>query len=175
MKLFKFNKKSVVAGAAIGALMGLAITAAAYWTSTGSSTGTATTGTSTTWQVDTLGNSGGPLYPGSGAITVNYKVTNNNAGHQGLANVVVTVDHDANGDVLVDAVPNTDPPVAVTDCKASWFDVVNNFQVDHSTPVDLANGASSTNHSTVSLRNESAINQGPCKSVTDLHLTISAS
>jgi hypothetical protein len=76
----------IVAVAATAAVSGYA-----YWTSTGEGSGSATVGTDTPWQVDTVPATGGPLTPGGPSQTVGYTVTNNSTGHQNLANVAISV------------------------------------------------------------------------------------
>jgi hypothetical protein len=90
MKL-RINKKSVLAGATIGVVVGMAITAAAYWTSSGQGTGTSSVGTDTAWSVTTDAATGGPLTPAGDTETVAYHVTNNSTGHQQLHQVTIQV------------------------------------------------------------------------------------
>lgn len=169
---FRLNKKSVIAGAVVGTLMGLTITAVAYWTATGSTTGTATTGNSSDWIV-THSSTTGTLFPGGAPVTVNYRVTNPSSagGHQGVESVVVTVKDDGLGNVVVadSADVGTDPD-PVVGCLASWFSVTDNFIG----PVNLAPGASTDQTSSLSLDNEPAVNQDDCKSKVPL-LNIAAS
>ena len=81
MKRLKHKK---VAGLLVIALLALTSVAAyAYWTSTGSGTGSATVGTDSPWQVDTDAATGGPLTPGGPSQTVGYTITNNSTGHHG--------------------------------------------------------------------------------------------
>jgi hypothetical protein len=63
----------------------------AYWTSTGSGSGSVTVGTDTAWQVDVSSATGGPLTPDGPAQTVQYTVTNNSTGSQKLTSVTVSV------------------------------------------------------------------------------------
>jgi hypothetical protein len=84
------KRTMVLLGAAVVAI-GLAVGAYAYWTSTGSGTGSAAVGTDTPWQVDTDPATGGPLTPGGPLQTVGYTVTNNSTGSQSLANVAISV------------------------------------------------------------------------------------
>jgi hypothetical protein len=63
----------------------------AFWTSSGSGTGVASTGTSTAFTVDSSEPSGGPLTPGGNSETVAFTVTNPDAGSQMLSSVEATV------------------------------------------------------------------------------------
>lgn len=89
MQLTK-KSKAVVAGAALVGLAGSG-TAYAYWTTSGSGTGSATTGTSSTFVVTTDAATGGLLTPGGPTDTVAFHVTNNNTGVQHLSAVSVIV------------------------------------------------------------------------------------
>jgi hypothetical protein len=94
MRTFLKSKKGIAALIATLVVAISAVGAYAYFTSTGSGTGTAKVGTSTTWQVDSLAYAGGPLTPGGGLgtyETVDYNVTNNSTGQQNLANVNIKV------------------------------------------------------------------------------------
>ncbi|GEM_PF-2105573 len=88
---FKLNKKSLLAGATIGVVIGLAITAAAYWTTSGQGSGSASVGTDTSWVVTSGAPSGGPLTPGGPTETIAYHVKNNSSGHQQLDTVTIQV------------------------------------------------------------------------------------
>lgn len=66
----------------------------AYWTSTGTGSGSATTGTSEDFVVDSGTATGGPLTPGGPSQTVPISVTNPGSGVQNLASVIVTVAND---------------------------------------------------------------------------------
>jgi hypothetical protein len=82
-------------GAAVVAI-GLAVGAYAYFTSTGSGTGSATVGSDSAWTVGQTGSTGGALYPdptiGTGNIqTKSYDITNPSLGNQNLTSVVVKV------------------------------------------------------------------------------------
>ena len=83
----KFAALSIVAASAL-----VAGGAFAYFTASGSGTGSATVGSSSPWTVTDDGTSGPVLLPGAGVQTVSYTVTNASAGQQGLTDVVVTVD-----------------------------------------------------------------------------------
>ncbi len=73
----------------------IALTAAvagyAYWTSTGEASGSVATGTTTPWEVTVSSASGGPLYPGGPAQTVQFNVANTSDSNQYLNGVTVSV------------------------------------------------------------------------------------
>src|SRR4051812_43443572 len=90
-RMKKISKKAVLVGATIGVLIGLTVTAVAYWTSSGQGTGSASVGTDTPWAVTSDTATGGPLTPGGPTETVAYHVTNNSSGVQQLKQVTIQV------------------------------------------------------------------------------------
>ena len=82
----RFRTKKVMTVVLAGAIvLGGAGAALAYFTSTGSGTGSATVGSSTALTVASVAPTGGPLYPdaaigGANVETVAYTVTNPSAG-----------------------------------------------------------------------------------------------
>lgn len=100
MKKFTARKKRVaITTAALVAIGGGA--AFAYWTSQGTGTGSAATGTTEPFTVTSSTATGGPLTPGGPSQTVAFDVTNPGTGVQHLTNVKVTV-ADADGDAWTD-------------------------------------------------------------------------
>lgn len=82
------RKKLFIAGiAAVGLLGGSAL---AYWTTTGSGTGSASVGTNTAVTVTQVGTITA-LTPGSTAQAVNFKINNPAATNQTIANVLVSI------------------------------------------------------------------------------------
>ena len=81
--------------AALAITAGVAITATAafaYWTSTGSGVGGATTGTDVAWDVNSVNvDAANELTPGGPSNTIDFTVENDNTGHQYLDKVVVSV------------------------------------------------------------------------------------
>ena len=136
----------------LGVIAALATTgvAFAYFTSTGSGTGSATVGSSTALTV-AFGTVTGTMYPGSGSSTLPYTITNPSAGHQNLAATTATVVNDGAGNIK-------DANVAVPGCLATWFTVTNSGPA----PVDLAGGASTTGSVAVTMAN-AASNQDACQ------------
>lgn len=156
------KKRSVVA-LSIVAVLAVAGGAYAYFSSTGSGTGTASVGTSSPWTVTPAAATGGPLVPGSGTETITYTVTNASSGHQKLNTTTASVASNSSGDVTTNG---TDVP----GCLATWFTVTN-------TPpaaADLAGGATQTGGSlTVTMPNVNT-NQDSCKGASP-DITINAS
>jgi hypothetical protein len=140
----------------------------AYFTGSGSGSGTAAVGSSASWSVTGTGGSGNPaadstaLYPGGAASALSFRITNNGAGHQGLASVTVAVASDANGDAV------TSSDAAIPGCKAVWFTAGTLSLLDGSTAVslatayDLAKGGFVTGTSSLSLEN-APTSQDACK------------
>jgi len=96
-RVLRFKKRTWVLTAIVAVVAAMAsIGAYAYFTSTGSGTGSATVGSDSAWTVGQTGTTGGPLYPdpaiGTGNIqTKSYSVTNPSAGNQNLTDVKVSV------------------------------------------------------------------------------------
>ena len=151
----KSTKSAVVAGTVL-ALTGGGV-AFAYWTTSGTGTGSASSGTSTTWAVTTDAATGGLLTPGGPTDTVAFHVKNNNSGVQHLQGVVVTV---ANSD---------GSPWSSGTCDAGDFTV----GTPAVTAGDVASGATVDGTVTLQMNNNSE-NQDDCKNVT-VPLYVSAS
>ncbi len=99
-RITRFKKRTwvlVVLGAVIAAVASMG--AYAYWTSTGTGQGSATTGTDTKWQVTsdaaTVANA---LTPGGPSETVTYRVKNNSTGNQALFEVNFQIAISSNAD-----------------------------------------------------------------------------
>jgi hypothetical protein len=90
----RFGKRTVVVLAVVVAASVAAVAGYAFWTSTGTGSGNASTGTAGLWQVTSQSPSGASLVPGGPAQTVQYTVTNTGAGDQVLAGVTVSVAND---------------------------------------------------------------------------------
>jgi hypothetical protein len=144
----KFNKKSVIAAAALAILAVGGGTAFAYWTTTGSGTGAATTGTSTSWTVAAAPAQGPALTPGGAPQTVAVTVTNPGTGVQHLTSVSASVAN-ADGSAWT----------AVADCSAADYTV--SFTPPF-TAADVAAGGTASGTATIQMVN-SATNQDGCK------------
>jgi hypothetical protein len=99
MEMKRIGKRTAVLLAVAAAGVIAAVGAYAYWTTTGTGQGSATTGTDTKWAVTTdaatVANS---LTPGGPSQTVAYHVKNNNSGVQSLSKVNVQVATSSNAD-----------------------------------------------------------------------------
>jgi hypothetical protein len=91
MVSFSIPKKRLSVLVAVAAIVAVGGVAFAYWTSTGTGSGSATTGTSSGFTVTSSAPTGGPLTPGGPAETVGFTVTNPGSGVQNLSSVIVTV------------------------------------------------------------------------------------
>lgn len=87
----RMTKKRYAIVAGIGAVALTAGAAFAYWTSTGSGTGSATTDSSTAWAVTIDSTNLQDLSPGGPTETINFHVKNNNSGVQSLASTTASV------------------------------------------------------------------------------------
>ena len=153
MKFGKFSlktigKKGVIFGVSAGVALGLTGAAFAYFSASGSSTGTASVGTSTAWGVSVTTATGGPLLPGGTSTeSQNYVITNNSTGAQGITGVTASVANSGVGGA----------------CLGTWFTAT------PSTPstglaTTIAPGGTATGTITITMQ-DSGTNQDVCKSV----------
>ncbi|AUI51900.1 hypothetical protein [Arthrobacter crystallopoietes] len=158
MKKFTAHKKRVaITTAALVAIGGGA--AFAYWTSTGSGTGSATTGTTVPFTVTSTTATGGPLTPGGPSQVVEFEVTNPSTGVQRLQNVIVTV-ADEDGILWTDAGGCSYKDYFVSDAVFTAGDVA-------------PNGGKVTGTVTIKMNNL-ATNQDACKGLAvPLHFSAS--
>jgi hypothetical protein len=149
------TKKIVAISATVALTLGIAGTAFAYFTSTGSGTGQGAVGSATVWGVSSV-TTGGPMYPGVGVVPANsgagpgiervtVTVKNNGSGYQELNGFDISI---ANSDGSTWA-PAASPYITEAACTAAdfTFGQWNGMQpgtvtigIGHST--DLAPGAS---------------------------------
>ncbi len=92
----RFGKRTVVVLAVAVAASVAAVAGYAFWTSAGTGSGYASTGTAGAWLVTSQAPVGAALVPGGPAQTVQYTVTNTGSGDQVLGGVTVSVAN-ANG------------------------------------------------------------------------------
>jgi hypothetical protein len=142
----------VVAGTATLALASGGV-AFAYWTSSGSSTGTAAAGTTSSVTIAQTGTITG-LYPGGPAKTIAIDITNPNGGAVTLAGVTATVSG------------TSDPGCTALDFAISG--PVYGGGVIAGGAITPASGA------TISMLNRTAVNQDACKGAT-INLAFAAS
>ncbi|HEY2812916.1 MAG TPA: hypothetical protein VGJ03_05595 [Acidimicrobiales bacterium] len=141
----RINKKSVVGGAVIGVVLGLALTAAAYWTQGGGGAGSASTGTTTAVVVvqDTV--PAGTLYPGMSAYTLTGTFNNSNPSAVKVGTVTGALD-------------TANLP---SGCVAADFTVAGSAPVD--AQIAHGDGVGSWSGVTITMNN-TAVNQDACKS-----------
>src|SRR4051812_8071211 len=152
MSGFLTRRRVALAAGVVGS-SALAVAAFAYFTSSGSGTGSAAVGTASPWQVDVAAPTGGPVYPGSGSEDLAYTITNTSSGHQQLESISASV-ASSGGNV-------THNGTAVAGCSASWFTAVNH---PPTLPSNVAGGGQRGGSVTVTMQ-DSGTNQDACKSV----------
>ena len=155
-------KKKIAAAATVLVMVGGAGAAFAYFTTNGSGTGNATVGTSSPWAVTFAPNTGGPLYPGTGTVTVHYTIRNPGSGQQNLNGTTAALT--ASGLNVVDSVSSQ----PVDGCLVSWF-TVTNITVSG----NLAPTAALTSSVTVTMQ-DSGTTQDACKNASP-QVTVNAS
>lgn len=115
------SKKVVAVGLAAGITLGIGGAAFAYFTSTGSGSGSALTGSPSQWTVAAT-SSTGTMYPGVGFASLDFSVTNNSTGAQAIESESAAVAQAANGDIVTTA---GNDATAVPGCLASWYFINN--------------------------------------------------
>jgi hypothetical protein len=146
----KLPKKRALAVVGLVVMLATAGVAVAYFTSSGSGTGSVTAGTASNWTV-TFGKTTGTMYPGAGTSTLPYTVTNPSAGHQALDGTAATVVADGAGDIA-------EKGVTVLGCKSEWFTATDTGPGS----INLAGGDSATGSVAVTMAND-ASNQDACQ------------
>ena len=151
----KKMKAGIVGGTAL-ALLGGGV-AIAYWTTSGTGTGSASTGTSSAFEVSTDAATGAVMTPGGPTDTVAFHVKNNNSGVQRLQTVTVKVAND-DGSAWTSG-----------NCSAADYSI----GTPSFTAGDVESGATVDGTVTISMNNLDS-NQNDCKNV-DVPLYVSAS
>jgi hypothetical protein len=173
----RFSNMKLRTKIAVGATLGAAVIggggmlAFAYFTSTGTGTGSALVGSASNWTVGQTGtSSGGPVYPdasigvtGGHVQTDSYTVTNAGKGSQFLTQVQVSIAN-ANGSAWSS---QTNPSLPA--CTAASFSVggqaVSAVWTDTSLAGDFTSNQSKTGSVTVEMIDNGA-NQNNCQGVT---------
>lgn len=156
----KFNKKVIAVGAAAGIAMGAAGIAAAYFTSSGSGSSTATVGKASAFTVSVSSCTGTALTPGYGSETCAFTVANPaTAGSQSFGTAGVVVTHASTGGVY-----NKDADTGlVATCKSTWFSAV---VTTTPTPHSITGGSSATGGVvTITMPANTSVNQSSCETV----------
>lgn len=161
-KLFTTRRRiAIVVGASAIVLAGGGA-AFAYFTASGSGTGSATVGSTGTWQV-TQASSTGTIYPGSGSSVITFNVKNTGTGDQQYSTATAAI-NSSSSDI-------TQSGTALSGCLASWYTASVTSDPDLSTKV--AGGATVQVQVTVTMPSDS-VNQDACESATpDVSLSIS--
>jgi hypothetical protein len=118
----RFTKKRVIAAVTAIAALALAAGAFAYFTSTGSTTGTGSVGNATQW---TVADSSTPstLYPGQGSFAIAGSVTNASSGNQGLNSLTVTINAPTNTGTISSEAACTAADFALSSASGSGWTV----------------------------------------------------
>jgi hypothetical protein len=139
----------------------IAGTAFAYWSTTGSGTGTSITGTGATVTVTQTGTTPTGLSPGGTSQPIAFKITNGKTTPQYIASVTIAV-----GTII----KNSDGVTAATGCTAGDFAVTQPGAINTNLPA----GDTAFNSTSAAIRMlESGSNQDGCKDVT-VNLTYTA-
>jgi hypothetical protein len=160
MKQFFRTKKGLVLLATMVVAAIAAVGATAYFTTTGSGTGSAAVGTSSALTINQVG-SVTNLLPGAAAQPIEYSVQNTSAGHQYVGPVTVSIA----------SVTQTVAGAAAGTCDSSDFTLVQ----PNTVPGDIAPGATYTSNpsgASIQMINK-ASNQDGCKGAT-VNLSFSA-
>lgn len=159
MKLFSSKKRVAAIGAVTAITLAGGGVAYAYWTSSGSGTGSATTGTDTAFTVVAQTTTGGALTPGGPAQTASFRVRNTGSGAQIVNTVTVSI-----------AEANGDPWTSVSGCSKDDFSLGGESAGTGHTITVGETLASLTNSSvqsvSVQMVNNPTSNQDGCKSAT---------
>jgi hypothetical protein len=147
----RLSKKLAIAAVSTVATVGIATSAFAYWTTTGTGSGSAKAGDATNWAVSSDPATGNALSPGGPTDTVAYHVTNNGSGHQKLQAVSV-------------AVKNSDGTTwsSVSGCSSADFAV----NIVGFTATDLGPGQTYDGSATIQMVNNTSASQDGCKNAT---------
>jgi hypothetical protein len=152
--LRKFTRKRALLAFSVVAVLATAGAALAFFTSSGSGTGSASVGSSTAFTVAVSPATGGPLYPGSGSESLAYTVTNPSTGVQNLNATTAVVLSDSGHNILSGG-------VAVSGCLAADF-TATDVPPTYGT---MAGGTSKSGSVTVTMQ-DSGANQDPCQGKT---------
>jgi hypothetical protein len=159
------TKKRAAAAAAVLVLAGGGMAAYAYFTGgSGTGSGSAHTGSTSSWSVGALTFSGGPMFPGSGTESATYTVTNTGGGNQALTAVTASV-NSSGGDITQSGTP-------LSGCLATWYTATAGAPTPGLNTAIAKNGTATGTVSVV--LNESNTNQNVCKSATP-DVTVTAS
>ena len=157
----RLKKRTLVLLGVMVVAIAASIGAYAYFTTTGAGDGTATVGTDTALLIS--GTSSANFYPGGPAVPVTLTVKNNSPGHEFVTNVTLTgVDAYASAANRTAGTPNINGTGA-GQCDVSQFSQSPVAQAENQ---DVPGGGAVTtltNASSVSMANETLVDQSGCK------------
>ena len=167
------TRKRLLAGFGAVAAVAIAGFAIAYFTDTGTGSGSATVGNSTAWTVTGSTATGGPLYPDPAADigtangnheTATYSVTNGGSGTQHLTSVTVSV-ADSDGNTWSSQDESSKPA-----CTAADFSIAGQSAGSSYTDTSLAGGYVAGHENTAGSVDiemiDNGANQDNCQGVT---------
>ncbi len=161
-KLFTTRRRLAIVGITAAIVLAGGGAAYAYFTTTGSGTGSATVGTTGTWSV-TQASTSGTIYPGSGSSVITFNVKNTGTGDQQYSTATTAV-NSSSGNI-------TQSGTAVSGCLASWFSA--SVTSDTNLSTNVAGGATVQVQVTVTMPS-ATVNQDSCESAApDVTLSIS--
>lgn len=155
MKRF-MNKKVVAIGLAAGLTLGVGGAAFAYFSSTGSGTGQASTGSSAGLDISQTGGSSDVtnLLPGGSAQTIHYSVKNNTTSAETVGQVTVAVTGVTSGSLTgTDSQGNP-----ITPCSTSYYHITQGAALN----TDLQPGQSASGTATIAM-SDGGVNQDNCQ------------
>ena len=145
MSKSKFSSKRVLVIGIVAALVvGGGGAAFAYWSSTGSGTGAAETGTSTAFTVTSSAPTGAALVPGGTAQNVAFSVANPSGGPLTFASLVVTV-AESDGSVWNDVAGCSAADYTVSTPTVTYGSIAGGEDVDGTVNVSMINSGSNQN------------------------------
>lgn len=156
--MFKLTKKKVAAGALAAGLVAMTGVGYAYWTSDGTGTGTATTGTDVAWNVTTDAATGDALSPDGPIQNVVINVKNDNSGTQRLERLDISV---ANSDGSTWDGTGT---CSAADFKVGTAAAGDTFSITGLTD-DIAAGDTNSDHDVDIQMVDTGANQDDCRNV----------
>jgi hypothetical protein len=157
-KIFAARRRIAVVGVAAAMVLAGGGAAFAYFTASGSGTGSATVGSTGTWQV-TQASSTGTLYPGSGSSVITFNVKNTGTADQQYSTATPTVDSDGSGNIQTGG-----SSTSVSGCLAAWFSA--SVSSDTGVNTNVAGGATVQVQVTVTMPTDSTDNQNACEGET---------
>ena len=169
-KLFTTRRRIAIVGITAAMVLAGGGAAFAYFTASGSGTGSATVGSTGTWQV-TQASSTGTIYPGSGSSVITFNVKNTGNGDQQYSTATVAVNSSTQSGYVGDITQSATP---VSGCLASWFSASDTATGDDpDLGTNIAAGGTVQVMVQVSMPSDSTDNQDDCEGTTpDVTLTI---